>query len=177
MKPYLPFIILTLSACSSVVPSGIARLYQASPLESDPADMAVALDLPDDVAVKPGTAKISFFAERTDTGANSEGVYPLQQRIDPTTGFSVLSVRGEDQAALRTQQVMIREWQRENEDATKGGISVAFEGCRTGLSIDATAPVSVLLRTEADGRFFALVKDAPLKEVLQVLDMNEVEPC
>lgn len=177
MKPLLCLSLIFLSACSSVVPSAVARLYQLTPLEADPADLAVALELPDGVQVRPGTAKIIFDARRTDIGETSKETYDLRTQTDLTSGLTVLAVDPDDYDALRAQQGLISDWEAANDEATEGSISVGFEGCKTGPGPAEDAMVSVLIRTERDGRFFALVKDATLAEVLQVLDLSEVKPC
>lgn len=176
MKPQILGLALLLSACSAVVPSGIAKLYQLTPLESDPADLAVALDLPESVRIKPGTAQISFNAKRSDTGQSSDGAYELEHRQD-ANGLTILAVAQEDQAPLRAQQAMIRDWEAENEEATSGSISVGFEGCKATEDLDLQDEVSVLLRTQEDGRFFHLIRDAPLSDVLQVFELEKIEDC
>lgn len=174
--PLLLLAALALSGCSSIVPSSVARLYQVSPLEADPADLAVALDLPETVQVRPGSAKISFSARRSDTGQTSDGVYTLRMRKG-TAGQSVFDMAAADIPTLRRQQALIRGWEEEDGDATSGSVSVTFEGCRIGTGPTPDDTVSVLLRTQADGSFFPLVRDATITDALNVLKLDAIERC
>ena len=170
-------LILLLGACTSVVPSALARLNQLSPLESDPADIAVALDLPDRLDIKPGTATIGFRAERKDIGEVSTGTYVLRQREDKETGLVIFDIEDADQRDMRAQQSLVRLWKEKAPRQTSGSVSVAFQGCAIGTGPADEAEVSILMRTEQGGEFFPLVRGASMKDVLNILEVTEIDPC
>jgi hypothetical protein len=62
-----------LSACTSLVPSGVARLSGLSPLDADPAQFAVALVLPEGLSLAPGSARLSISATRDARGYRRDG--------------------------------------------------------------------------------------------------------
>ncbi|PTX57991.1 hypothetical protein C8N43_2666 [Litoreibacter ponti] len=172
----LSLAVFALTGCSALVPSAVARLYQVSPLEADPADLAVALVLPDTLDVKSRSAKITFVAERADTGETSNGVYTLRVRSGDG-GQTVFDIADADRDDLRRQQTLIRGWKQTSGDATSGSVSVTFEGCSVGAGPSQDDTVSVLLRTQADGDFFTLVRNASVADALDVLELTTIDPC
>lgn len=173
---HLILAIAFLSGCSSVVPSGIARLAAVSPLEADPADIAVSLDLPDGIAITDGSAQLTLMAKRQDTDQTSDEVYVLAKGVG-SDGSEIFSISSDDIARFRTQQSEIRDWETTHPDDTNGSMGVTLEGCLTGNGPDDAATVSINIRTSAAGRFFPLVKNAPVAEVLQTGAFEPLQPC
>lgn len=172
----LPLALLLLAGCGSVVPTTLARLSALSPLEADPADIAVSLQLPAGLGVKPGSAKISVQAERSDTNESfSEGF--VLARSTGSDGSTVYQVAASDHARFKALQDKAQSWEAENSKATSGSLSVGLEGCTIGPGPSDDATLSVSIRTEADGTFLPLIRDAALDKVLDKTEAAQMGPC
>ncbi len=172
-----PLIALLFAAgCSNVVPSAVARLYALSPMEADPSDIAVALDLPDGIGVRPQSAKLTLTATRTDTDQTSAGTY-IFSASPGSDGSTVYAVADSDFERLRAQQSLIRGWKEVADDATSGSLSVGLEGCAIGAGPTPDAVISINMRTAQDGAFFPLIRNAPITEVLDLADEDALKQC
>ncbi len=163
------FPVLLLAACSSVDPITLLKLSALSPLEADPSDIAVKVQLPDGLQVRPKTAILSVSATRNDM--KSEGMYLLATEIGPDG--TIYSVANDDKGRLKAQQSLIIGWEEDDPD-TSGSISVSLEGCSVGTGPSKNATISIQIRTEAQGPYLPLVSEAPISEVLEA---NDLEPC
>jgi hypothetical protein len=177
MKLFALIAILSLGACTALVPSGVARLYQFSPMEAEPKDIAVALRLPASVDILDDSARIEIMASRIDTDESSSELYILRRRSDTSGDLVIFDIDTADRGRMRDQQALIRDWEAENEKATSGAIGVTFTGCAVGTGPTATDRVSILMRTSAEGTFFPLVRNATVQQALDVLDLDVLEPC
>lgn len=176
MRHTLLSLLIGLSACTTLVPGTIARLYALSPLEADPADIAVALRLPDGVAVQPNSAQIVLTAERQDTGETSAATYTLSA-IKTSEGNSIYRIADEDHDQLRTQQELIAGWKAEDADASKGSLSVQLAGCKTAQEVDPNPTLDISIRTSQDDAFMPLVRGAKLTQVFKVAGIESLPPC
>ena len=173
---YLILTIAFLSGCSSVVPSGIARLNAVSPMDADPADIGVSLTLPEGVAIIDGSAILTLAATRSDTNETTEGTYVLAS-MTATDGSQIYAVDPVDHAKLRDQQALIRQWESKDSDATTGSLSVPLAGCQIGAGPAKDATVSIRMRTAEDGPYFPIIRNAPVREVLQKGRFDPLQPC
>lgn len=166
-RSFLP--VLFLAACTSVDPITLLKLSTLSPLEADPSDIAVNVQLPDGLQIRPETAILSVSATRNDL--KSEGMYVLAT-ADGSDG-TTYSVAIDDRARLKAQQALILGWKEEEPD-TSGSISVGLEGCSVGTGPATNATISIQIRTEAQGPYLPLLNAMPIADVL---DANELQPC
>ncbi len=165
-----------LSGCTSVVPTGIARLSAVSPMEADPADIAVALSLPTGIGVTTNSANLNLMASRTDTDQSTAETYVLASMMG-SDGSTIYAVAPADYARLRDQQALIRQWKGENSKATSGSLGVTLEPCTTGAGPTPDATVTIKIRTSSDGQFFPILRNAPVTDVLQQGNFRPIQSC
>ncbi len=175
MKPALVALALT-AGCSSIVPSTVARLSALSPLKADPKDIAIALDLPDTVAIREGSAQMVMTATRKDTSETSQETYVLATKSG-TDGSVIYAISQSDFARIRQQQTLIRGWKDAVGRNASGSIGIELEGCSLGAGPDEDEVMSINLRTAADGPFYPLVRDTPVVSVLEYTKLEALEPC
>ena len=174
-------LLCTVAACGRVVPSTVAQLEALSPVDTDPAILALALDLPAGQSVRPEFAALILGAKRADTGSETSHRAALVTDADPGAltaqpGGNLIAMRiaPSDIEPLRAVQAEIRRWQAEAPDSTKGSLAIALQGCTTGDGPAKDARASVWIRLEADGSFQPLLRDAPLARAFDLLDTG---PC
>lgn len=167
---------VALCACTSIVPSTIAKLSTLSPLEADPADIAVALRLPEGIGIQPGSALLSLSAKRDDTAQESAADYTLASAIGPD-GARLYSISETDWKTFRALQALINSWEQEAPDSTNGSLGVSLGGCRTGAEIAPDATIDINIRTERDGNFLPLLRDAKLTSVFKTVGISELPDC
>lgn len=180
----LPLILL--AGCGSLVPATVAMLYGASPLEADPAAIQIALVMPPGLRVKPGTAKMTIATTRLDTNETRGGDFILQARpvvlaeVDVPEGAHSDAYRlsPKDVMAVKALQAVARQWKAEvPEGQTKGTFAVGVGGCTMGAGPAPDATASIYIRTEADGSFLPLLRDAELREFLGEELFAALGPC
>ena len=158
-----------LTACGAVSLGTLTRLSALSPLTADPADMAVAVDLPEGVGIRPGSARLTFEVTR---GAESVSRVMVLAGA-PETG---LSVAPEDLAPLAEAQALARDWKAVDPDGTSGILSLTFDPCRDG-DLAAEATVSAAIRLEEDGPFLPLLRGVSVAEVSGLPDPADLPEC
>ena len=173
-----PFLVasLLLTACGSIVPTTASRLAAVDPVSADPAAISVEMVLPQGLGVMPQGAKLAVVADRADTGQRSAGEYTLAGRRNEN-GRLRLSVAAEDQSRLRQQQALVRAWQEEAPNDTKGQLSVSLSGCLIGNGPSDDAVVSVFVQLEPEGPVLPLLRDVPLARALTTSEINGLGPC
>ena len=178
--------LLLLSACGYTQPSTVAGLAALSPLEVDPAGLAVALQLPAGLAVPKDGAKLTVGATRGDTGETRKLTLTLQAR--PGAAEGIPAVAGEavtvyrltdaDVARLRALQAEVAGWQAETPDAKgRGELGLGLAACTTGGKLPADARGAAYVQMRPDGGFLPLVPDAALRDVLGPALFDAIAPC
>ena len=176
MRIWLLFILsISLSGCGYVSSAGLDRLDSVSPLEAEPADIAVALALPPGLDVVPGSAQINFSADRSDTREKETAVFTLAR--NDTGNLNVFTIAPEDHDRLRELQGRIQKWEDEAPDRTSGSIGVTVDFCKKDPGPAPTAKVTVLTRTESDGKFFSLIENAPLSVIQRSGALGDINLC
>ena len=165
---------LMLSACTSIVPSTIMQLNGLSPTTADPAGFEIAVDLPDGLDIRPGTARLTFAVARSDTGAAQTGTFVLERREGSVTSFRVAP---DDLSALRALQATARAWKAENPNATSGSLGLNVSPCKRGAGPANDARVSVAIRMEQDGAFLPLVRNGPISAVAEPDQIRDMGAC
>ena len=169
-KQLLLAALIALGACTDLVPSTLLALSNVDPLTADPADIAISLDLPDGVALLPGSGELTLGATNRD-GETAQQSFTLQQSGD------VLAVATTNHQALRALQSRIREWEETDPSGTNGSLSVSLAPCRTGDSVADGLRASASVRLQQDGPFLPLIKDGPLSALLNEQARDTMEPC
>ncbi|WP_121026443.1 hypothetical protein [Litoreibacter meonggei] len=154
----------------------MVRLAALSPLEVDPADIAVALSLPDGVTLPAGAAAIEMSAEQTELRKTSNERYVLGARPD-TNGGTVYQLAKDDFQRFKQQQALISSWEEADSDATHGSFSVSLTGCRTEVGPQPDGVVTVSMRTASDGTFFPVIRNLPWSEVLSETNLSGLPTC
>jgi hypothetical protein len=129
--------LLLVSACSSLVPSTTAQLAQLSPLEADPAAIALAIQLPPGLVVPEGGAKMVIEATSKSTGESRRGDYvlasqpgdPAQFAGDPGDSVTFYRLAKADIAPMRALQAQVADWKAADPDGTAGSFSMGLAGC------------------------------------------------
>jgi hypothetical protein len=152
---------ILVAGCSSLVPATVVRLAALSPMNADPGQFEVALDLPDGVGIVPGSAVLSFEARERPDAPPQVGAVVLQrlERMPP-----VWRIHPSDLEDMRAFQAQALAWEMADPVAASGSLSVYLEPCRSGGGPAPDARLSILLRTEVDGPFRPLVRDARLRD-------------
>ena len=164
-----------LSACGFVDFDTVREFSDLSPLTADPAAVTVFLDLPDGLGILPGSANVTFGADRSDTGETDREIYTLQTvEVDGLTG---LRIAPNDWPKFRGQQVRLRAWEAEAPRATEGTFAVDGEPCAfgPGPAPEATASIFVQLAS-GDGRR-PLIDNAPISSWFDATDLAALPPC
>ncbi|WP_147126701.1 hypothetical protein [Shimia ponticola] len=176
-KP-IPSIVCALglvSACGFVDFDTVREFADLSPLTADPAEVTVFLDLPQGLGILPGSANVTFGADRSDSGESDREIYILQTvEIDGLTGLRIDPV---DWPKFRGQQLRLRAWEAEAPRATEGVFAVDGEPCAFGPGPAPTATASVFVQlASGDGRR-PLIDNAPVSSWFSTADLAALPPC
>lgn len=171
MRSFL-FLPLALVACASVNPLTVARLATLSPLDVDPAEIQVALRLPDGAGVAPGSAQLTLSAVTEDTPRRVSGDFTLTQSGQDITTFAIAP---SDHARMRALQAEIRAMKAAGD--TTGSLSVTLAPCRIGEGPGPDATVDALVRLGRDGPLLPVLKRATLSEIAAAGVPTALPPC
>ena len=169
-------LLLSLGACGDLSPMAIAQLLTLSPMETDPAQLAVALELPEGVSLPAGSAYIHISAEQTELGKTSDQKYVLIANPDGDSR-SIYRIAPKDLPLVRQQQALISGWKDDDEDSTHGSFSVGLTGCKVGEGPQPDGVVNISMRTSPEGAFVPLVRDMPWSDVVKKTDLAELPQC
>jgi hypothetical protein len=169
-KQLLLAALISLAACSTLVPQTMRAVQAMNPLTADPADIALRLAVPDSIAIVPGSAILTL-------GAQNRAGEVLEQSFALEVQRDVMAVAPKDHAALRLLQTQIGAWKAADPDGTKGSLSLAFEPCRTQDTVPDDAKASVAIRLARDGPFLPLVDEAPLRSLFRGLSQKGMDFC
>lgn len=158
--------VLSLGACSSLVPGTVAQVAQLDPLTADPAAVAIEVQMPEGLAIRPGSARLELSAQRGDMRAG--GAFALAAE------GNVWSLAQAEWPAFRAAQARIADWKAEDPAGTLGTLAVRVDPCLTGAPTLGRAAVSVSIRTAEDGAFLPLLRDASMRAVVRDVPL---EPC
>ena len=173
MRPFV-LVTLILTACSNVVPSTVMQLDALSPIEADPADVVVAINLPEGLEIAPNSARLMLAIQRSDSGEAKEGIFVLE-RVPAQQ--AVLRIAPEDRDSLRDLQTTARQWKLENDEASNGSLSVTLSPCRVGNGPAADARASLAIRLTEDGPFLPLIRNGPVSAVVKPEQLRDMGPC
>lgn len=92
MKDILLAVSICVGACTSVVPGTWLQLQELDPLSADPADIALQVDLPDGIALLPGSGTLDLRAVRVD-GIETSGSFPIEMAEGSLAGCTCRSCK------------------------------------------------------------------------------------
>lgn len=165
-----------LVGCGSVVPSTLAHLYGMSPLEADPAAIAIRASLPDGIGLLPGQSFLTVQSENPARGLDVSERFIIEAR-DTDDGMTVLRIAPEDLSDLAVLQTQLRDYETTDPRGTSGSLSVFLGLCRFGAGPTPDARFSIDLQTEVDGRYSGLVRDAQIADVADELGIESLPEC
>ncbi len=151
-----------LSACAPIAQTSLDTW---SPLETDPAVLRAAVDLPGGVGVPKDGAVLTFGAVRQDNGQAASQTFTLVQG-QTAQGQLVFRLSDEDVAAYRTLQRQIGAWEAAAPDATDGTFSINVAACRMGDGPSDDAELSIFVDPGTGAGWVAVVEDAPIQDAI-----------
>jgi hypothetical protein len=169
---------LVLTACMAMSPGAAARLAAFDPLETNPAEIRLAIDAPRLIGLRDGDLVMSV------THPGGKGLPPLDERFAAEIEREAETVPGiqpssdadrriilarfapEDHPRLLAAQAQARAMQQAG-TGRKGAISVGATGCRTGEPNGGPVRFSILMQTRAGTAFFPLHENMDLRALLK----------
>lgn len=169
-------VILLLAGCGSVVPRTAMMLNAMNPLTTDPAALAVSVDLPPGLGIIDDSVTFSVDASNPDRGIRT-GQWVLFEDRDlenrPQYRFS-----DEDAADLRGLQSELAVWEAEDPDGTRGSFSVRVGICRD-VPVDAlvNARGSLYISMDPKRPPMPLVRNGPINRLVNTDTLEALPPC
>ncbi|GIT92732.1 hypothetical protein JANAI62_30310 [Jannaschia pagri] len=159
--------VLALTGCASVVPGTALLASRMDPLTADPADIAAFPILPEGIGLLADESVLVLSGVRQSDGISHAETFILSPwqggyRIDP-----------EDYERFRDQQVRLINWSEEV--GLDGSLGITLAPCLIGRGPDADARYSVDVILRQGGARLPLLKDAPLKDIIEAF--GEMSQC
>lgn len=174
MRKFLYVTPLFLLGCGSLNPLTLLELSRFSPLEADPADIAIRADLPPGLGVVPDSGRLVMEAANPARGWLAQESTPITMSGEDSLVFEIAP---QHQDGFRTVQARIREWEAADSAGTEGSLSATFTFCRENAGPAADSTLSVEIRTRAGGAFLPLMSNVPLSALPEPMGIATLEPC
>jgi hypothetical protein len=189
LKPALSAAFLSLTACASINPVGLARLAALDPLSADPAKIAVAARLPlalklrtgdlimvikTDVPEGPDKIDETFNLEVADAAPGDAGV------IAPEAGERLQTARvaPADIARLKATQSKARALKAAGKNKGTGSLSVAAKGgCKTAELGQGKLVLNLFMKTDESAGYYPILSGFDLRKQLGGDLLAKLEPC
>jgi hypothetical protein len=189
LKPAFSAALLSLTACASVNPAGLARLAALDPLSADPAQITVAARLPLALKLRTGdlimviktegaerTDKIgeTFFLEVADADSGDAGV------IAPEAGERLQTARiaPADVARLQAAQSKARAIKAAGKRQGRGSLSVAVKGgCKAAELGEGPLVMNLFMKTDNEAGYYPVVSNFELRKQFGDDLLAKLEPC
>lgn len=165
---------LALQGCGSVVLSTVAALNGQSPLTADPEGYEIAVDMPEGGDIAPDGAAINLFMSHAVLGESVDETYILQRR-QTADGRILFRINPRDLDAIRALQTKAIDWETNDPVASSGGFGVSVVACSVGDGPADDATFSVSIRTQVDGRFMPLIRNARITDAIAAVEDLEDE--
>ena len=170
----LATVCILLSACSSLVPATLMQVMALSPLQADPADIALRTSLPRGVGLIPDASFLTLAATNPARGLDVDHRFAIRTTED-AEGRLVFTLAPEAMAPLARLQEIVRHHEAEDPRGTTGSLGVTLGLCDLGTGIDPQQRLSVDLRTEAEGVFLPFVRNLPIQDATD--HIGTLPPC
>ena len=156
---------LALSACATMNPVTLYKLSRLSPLDADPGDFTVAIDVPQGLGIAPGTARLSMRATRKGQKVGDSFALariPAQSGDLPTPKghYILFRVADSDLPAIRAIQATARDWETRDPSGTQGSLSADLLPCTIDDGPTGAPKASIYLQLEPGGGFLPLARVA-----------------
>jgi hypothetical protein len=188
-KLALSVLLLSLTACASVNPAGLARLAALDPLSADSGQIAVAARLPLALKLRTGdlimviktdgvggSDKIdeTFYLVVADAASGDAGV------IAPKAGERLQTARvaAVDIARLEAAQAKARAIKASGKRQGKGSLSIAVKGgCKTAELGKEPLIMNLFMKTEESAGFYPVISSFDLRRQFGNDLLAKLEPC
>jgi hypothetical protein len=188
-KLALSVLLLSLTACASVNPAGLARLAALDPLSADSGQIAVAARLPLALKLRTGdlimviktdgvggSDKIdeTFYLVVADAASGDAGV------IAPKAGERLQTARvaAVDIARLEAAQAKARAIKASGKRQGKGSLSIAVKGgCKTAELGKKPLIMNLFMKTEESAGFYPVISSFDLRRQFGNDLLAKLEPC
>lgn len=171
--------VLLAAGCGAVVPETAARLQALDPLRADPAALAVAVQLPAGMKVRPGAAVITIAASRgAERLAEALTLAPRSAAgVAVPEGGSVAAfgLGPAEVAQMRAIQAQVGQWKAGGAAETSFGIGL--EGCKLGDGPAPDAEGAILIRLEETGAFVPLIQPTQVAALVGEAALAAMPPC
>jgi hypothetical protein len=180
---------LSLVACASVNPIGLAKLAALDPLSADPAQIKVAARLPEALKLRTGDLimviktndledanKIdqTFYLEVNDAKAGDAGVIIPEDYERLQTA----RIAPQDIDRLRAAQAKAKALKAMGGSKGTGSMTVAIKGgCKASEPANAPLTMNLYMTTESAGDWFPVVSNFDLRKQLGDELIAKIEPC
>lgn len=164
-----------LANCSTLNPVTLARLAMLDPLDADPGDFAILLDLPQGLGIPTGGAVLEMVLDNKATGERREGRFVFEQReVGPGT---VYRIAPPDLEAMRAFQATARAWKAQYGDEAEGSLSLGLSMCRTGAGPQKDATVSAQLSLDGGATFLPFMRATPVERLAEGVGVARLPTC
>ncbi len=176
LKPAFAAALLSLTACASVNPAGLAKLAALDPLSADPAQIAVAARLPQALMLRTGDLLMviktegaegpdkineTFYLDVADAAPGGAGV------IIPEAGERLQTARiaPADIARLQKAQSKAQALAAEGKNRNKGSLSVAAKGgCKLAELGSGPLIMNLFMKTGDASGYYPVVSNFDLRK-------------
>lgn len=168
-------LVLILSSCGHVPLTSLPKLKQLNLMTLDVQQLRVAVEMPDGLEVRQGSAIIRTGLRETDTEPALEERIVLQpvQLDDAIKATANLSPRAEvfriaatDTARVEVLRAAVRQRKKQDPDSASGFLTVTSAACRSAPLPPGPLLVSTKLKTAADETYFVLTRNVDLRAII-----------
>jgi hypothetical protein len=189
IKPAVSVLLMSLTACASVNPVGLARLAALDPLSADPGQIAVAARLPLALKLRTGDLIMVIRTDGVDGPDKIDETFLLEVAgavagdagvIVPEPGERLQTARiaPADIARLQATQSKARAIKAAGKHQGKGSLSVAVKGgCKTAELGEGPLVMNLFMKTEESAGFYPVVSSFDLRKQFGNDLLAKLEPC
>jgi len=165
---------MLVTSCGSVPLTSMWKLVNLDFLTVDPAQIRVAVVMPDTLRVQEDGAVIITGIEKSKRGPAVEERFILQKSIEslspgvanyPGLDYEAFKIAPADVPRLRALQDKIRQLKSKYPNDANGFLSVSAAGCSIAALPQGALLVTTLIKTRNDQAFFILTKDVDLRSI------------
>ncbi len=160
--------------CSNLVLGTAVELQRLSPMDANPMQIAVAIDLPDGFGIYPDSAVLRLSVEQSLLGMGRAEQFTLERS---GVELAILRIARDDYARLKDIQMLAKSWEQADADATKGSLSVDLTPCLRSELADFSETFSVSIRLAEDAPFQPLLRGIPVSAIVKTQDLNQLPKC
>ncbi|WP_171208593.1 MULTISPECIES: hypothetical protein [unclassified Ruegeria] len=170
MKFVAPVVFLLFIGCNSVVPGTVRQLTDVDPLTARPSDIALKLELPSALGVRPDSGRIELSGHGADGSISKRFVL---HEVDD----GVFLIADQDIERFQSVQQEISRMKMEDPEGTKGSLSLSFGPCLNHPTDIDQERLTVAIRLSQEGEFLPLLVDVPARTVMNNVVSSELPEC